>query len=52
MVKGGSTQNLVKSFLAILRMDIETATFFASMSTDQGLFNLSVFFYLYHFCGL
>lgn len=43
MVKDGSTQSLVKSFLAILRMGIEMAGFFILMSADQGLFNLSVF---------
>ncbi|KAL7001380.1 hypothetical protein U1Q18_002530 [Sarracenia purpurea var. burkii] len=37
MVKGASTQSLVKSFLAILRMDGDMATFFVSMLTEQGV---------------
>ncbi|CAL5408856.1 unnamed protein product [Camellia sinensis] len=37
MVKGVSTQIVVKSFSAILKMDGDMAIFFVSMLTEQGL---------------
>ncbi|GMP74551.1 hypothetical protein CsSME_00031949 [Camellia sinensis var. sinensis] len=36
MVKGVSTQSVVKSFSAILKMDGDMAIFFVSMLTEQG----------------